>query len=199
MARRWRSRSCSSGPTSRPRSRRDRAPTTTCRTACAAALSEADLTITGEAQSPDFQLTQPGLYVTVGSTANVYRTLGTRGHRGAAGRPRRRRRASRTSFASRRRRGRRSRSSRRSGSRSRRCAEDGGVPGHRDARRRRKPPGAGLRRRDPPPGRADPVRRRLHLARPSRGPADQLGLAAVVAARMAKAEKPKGPIGLTEV
>ncbi len=39
------------------------------------ALSEADLTITGEAQSPDFQLTQPGLYVTVGSTANVYRTL----------------------------------------------------------------------------------------------------------------------------
>jgi hypothetical protein len=39
------------------------------------ALDESDLTITGEAESPDFQLNQPGLYVTVGSTANVYRTL----------------------------------------------------------------------------------------------------------------------------
>jgi hypothetical protein len=39
------------------------------------ALDESDLTITGEAQSPDFQFTQPGIYVTVGSTANVYRTL----------------------------------------------------------------------------------------------------------------------------
>jgi hypothetical protein len=39
------------------------------------ALDESDLTISGEAQSPDFQLTQPGVYVTVGSTANVYRTL----------------------------------------------------------------------------------------------------------------------------
>jgi len=38
------------------------------------ALDESDLTITGEAQSPDFQFTQPGIYVTVGSTANVYRT-----------------------------------------------------------------------------------------------------------------------------
>ena len=38
-------------------------------------LDESDLTIVGEAQSPDFQLTQPGIYVTVGSTANVYRTL----------------------------------------------------------------------------------------------------------------------------
>jgi len=39
------------------------------------ALDESDLTITGEAQSPDFQFTQPGIFVTVGSTANVYRTL----------------------------------------------------------------------------------------------------------------------------
>lgn len=39
------------------------------------ALDESDLTVVGEAQSPDFQLTQPGVYVTVGSTANVYRTL----------------------------------------------------------------------------------------------------------------------------
>jgi hypothetical protein len=39
------------------------------------ALDESDLTIVGEAESPDFQLTQPGIYVTVGSTANVYRTL----------------------------------------------------------------------------------------------------------------------------
>ena len=39
------------------------------------ALDESDLTITGEAQSPDFQLAQAGILVTVGSTANVYRTL----------------------------------------------------------------------------------------------------------------------------
>ncbi|HKY25065.1 MAG TPA: hypothetical protein VJM07_07910 [Gaiella sp.] len=39
------------------------------------ALDESDLTINGEAQSPDFQLTQQGVYVTVGSTVNVYRTL----------------------------------------------------------------------------------------------------------------------------
>ena len=44
-----------------------------------AALDESDLTITGEAQSPDFQLSQPGLFVTIGSTTNVYRTLGEAG------------------------------------------------------------------------------------------------------------------------
>lgn len=38
-------------------------------------LDESDLTITGEAQSPDFQLSQPGLFVTIGSTTNVYRSL----------------------------------------------------------------------------------------------------------------------------
>ena len=38
-------------------------------------LDESDLTIVGEAESPDFQFVQPGIYVTVGSTANVYRTL----------------------------------------------------------------------------------------------------------------------------
>ena len=38
------------------------------------ALDESDLTITGDAQSPDFALSQPGVYVTVGSTAQVYRT-----------------------------------------------------------------------------------------------------------------------------
>jgi hypothetical protein len=43
------------------------------------ALSESDLTITGEAHSPDFSLSQPGVYVTVGSTANVYQTLGEAG------------------------------------------------------------------------------------------------------------------------
>ena len=43
------------------------------------ALDESDLTITGEAQSPDFQLSQPGLFVTIGSTTNVYRTLGEAG------------------------------------------------------------------------------------------------------------------------
>lgn len=39
-------------------------------------LDESDLTIVGEAESPDFQLLQKGIYVTVGSTANVYRTPG---------------------------------------------------------------------------------------------------------------------------
>ena len=43
------------------------------------ALDESDLTITGEAQSPDFQLSQPGLFVTIGSTTNVYRSLGEAG------------------------------------------------------------------------------------------------------------------------
>jgi hypothetical protein len=42
-------------------------------------LDESDLTITGEAQSPDFQLSQPGLFVTIGSTTNVYRSLGEAG------------------------------------------------------------------------------------------------------------------------
>ena len=43
------------------------------------ALDESDLTITGEAQSPDFELSQPGLYVTIGSTTNVYRSPGDAG------------------------------------------------------------------------------------------------------------------------
>jgi len=43
------------------------------------ALDESDLTITGEAESPDFTLSQPGLFVTIGSTANVYRSLGEAG------------------------------------------------------------------------------------------------------------------------
>ena len=43
------------------------------------ALDESDLTITGEARSPDFQLSQPGLYVTIGSTTNVYRSPGDAG------------------------------------------------------------------------------------------------------------------------
>jgi hypothetical protein len=43
------------------------------------ALDESDLTVTGEAHSPDFQLSQPGVFVTVGSTTNVYRTLGEAG------------------------------------------------------------------------------------------------------------------------
>jgi hypothetical protein len=38
------------------------------------ALDESDLTVTGDAHSADFSLVQPGVYVTVGSTAQVYRT-----------------------------------------------------------------------------------------------------------------------------
>ncbi len=39
------------------------------------ALDESDLTITGDAASPDFRLAQGPVFVTVGSTAQVYRTL----------------------------------------------------------------------------------------------------------------------------
>lgn len=39
------------------------------------ALDESDLTVTGDVDSPDFQLQRAPLFVTVGSTAQVYRTL----------------------------------------------------------------------------------------------------------------------------
>ena len=39
------------------------------------ALDEGDLTVTGDANSPDFRLAQTGIYVTIGSSAHVYRTL----------------------------------------------------------------------------------------------------------------------------
>lgn len=39
------------------------------------ALDESDLTVTGDADSPDFQLANGPVFVTVGSTAQVYRTL----------------------------------------------------------------------------------------------------------------------------
>ena len=39
------------------------------------ALDEGDLTVTGDVNSPDFRLAQTGVYVTVGSSAHVYRTL----------------------------------------------------------------------------------------------------------------------------
>lgn len=38
-------------------------------------LAETDLTVTGDAASPDFRLAQGAVFVTVGSTAQVYRTL----------------------------------------------------------------------------------------------------------------------------
>jgi hypothetical protein len=38
-------------------------------------LSEADLTVTGDAESPDFTLDQTGVLLTIGSTASAYRTL----------------------------------------------------------------------------------------------------------------------------
>lgn len=38
-------------------------------------LDESDLTVTGDAASPDFRLAQQAAFVTVGSTAQVYRTL----------------------------------------------------------------------------------------------------------------------------
>jgi len=38
-------------------------------------LAETDLTVTGDAASPDFRLAQAPVFVTVGSTAQVYRTL----------------------------------------------------------------------------------------------------------------------------
>jgi len=39
------------------------------------ALDESDLTVSGDANSPDFRLAGPGVFVTVGSSAHVYRTL----------------------------------------------------------------------------------------------------------------------------
>jgi hypothetical protein len=39
------------------------------------ALAEDDLTVTGDASSPDFRLARGAVFVTVGSTAQVYRTL----------------------------------------------------------------------------------------------------------------------------
>lgn len=39
------------------------------------ALDETDLTVTGDAASPDFRFAQGPVFVTVGSTAQVYRTL----------------------------------------------------------------------------------------------------------------------------
>ena len=39
------------------------------------ALDESDLTVTGDADSPDFHLQDGAAFVTVGSTAQVYRTL----------------------------------------------------------------------------------------------------------------------------
>ena len=39
------------------------------------ALDETDLTVTGDAASPDFRFAQGPVFVTVGSTASVYRTL----------------------------------------------------------------------------------------------------------------------------
>jgi hypothetical protein len=39
-------------------------------------LDESDLTVTGDAASPDFRLARQTAFVTVGSTAQVYRTLG---------------------------------------------------------------------------------------------------------------------------
>jgi hypothetical protein len=38
-------------------------------------LDESDLTVSGDADSPDFQLIKGPIFVTVGSTAQVYRTL----------------------------------------------------------------------------------------------------------------------------
>lgn len=39
------------------------------------ALDESDLTVSGDANSPDFRLAAAGVFVTVGSSAHVYRTL----------------------------------------------------------------------------------------------------------------------------
>lgn len=39
------------------------------------ALDESDLTVSGDASSPDFRLAGAGVFVTIGSSAHVYRTL----------------------------------------------------------------------------------------------------------------------------
>lgn len=57
--------------TATPRSKNEELP----KGARCGALDESDLTVTGDAASPDFRLAQGALFVTVGSTAQVYRTL----------------------------------------------------------------------------------------------------------------------------
>jgi hypothetical protein len=50
-------------------------------------LDESDLTVTGDADSPDFRLTNGPVFITVGSTTQVYRTLreaNTSWHRGTS-------------------------------------------------------------------------------------------------------------------
>ena len=64
------------------------------------ALDETDLTVTGDAASPDFRFAQPPLFVTVGSTAQVYRTLREANTSWNRGSTRRRPRASATSSGS---------------------------------------------------------------------------------------------------
>ena len=59
-----------SGFTAKPRGG-DRLP----KGARCGALDESDLTVTGDAASPDFRFEQGAVFVTVGSTAQVYRTL----------------------------------------------------------------------------------------------------------------------------
>ena len=49
------------------------------------ALAETDLTVTGDAASPDFRFAQGPVFVTVGSTAAVYRTLHGASRRPSAG------------------------------------------------------------------------------------------------------------------
>lgn len=60
-----------SGFTPKPRGDDDRLP----KGARCGALDESDLTVSGDAASPDFRLEQGAVFVTVGSTAQVYRTL----------------------------------------------------------------------------------------------------------------------------
>ena len=60
-----------SGFTAKPRGDDDRLP----KGARCGALDESDLTVTGDAASPDFRFEQGAVFVTVGSTAQVYRTL----------------------------------------------------------------------------------------------------------------------------
>jgi hypothetical protein len=60
-----------SGFTVKPRGDDDRLP----KGARCGALDESDLTVTGDAASPDFRFAQGAVFVTVGSTAQVYRTL----------------------------------------------------------------------------------------------------------------------------
>ena len=167
------------------------------------ALDETDLTVTGDAASPDFRFAQGTVFVTVGSTAAVYRTLreaNTSWSRGST-------KQTTTCL------GDIVRLSAAPGQKITRpvgeedpvpvgLAEDDGIPDRREHHHRRQPARPRLRRRRHPPARTDPDRTPLHVARTAGRPGHRVALAKVVAhgwpgppAPAARSHRPLPPDG----